>query len=233
MIKPILTAVIVDDEPTARYGLRSYINKIPSLRCIGEFKDATYLERHLRTKTAPDLIFMDIEMPEISGIDFIASRTLDSAVVLVTAYEQYALKGFELNVCDYLLKPVSFKRFLQAVDKASKYAYFRKGLLEEDYLFVKADRMIHRITISSIEYLESMENYIKVVTLNERVITRSTMKELLESLSLKGFVQVHKSFAINVEKIRRIDGDRIVTEEGSLVPLSRTYRDYLLSLIMI
>ena len=231
MTKPILTAVIVDDEPTARYGLRSYINKIPSLRCVGEFSDVMSLECYLRDNTAPDIIFMDIQMPEISGIDFIASRTLNSAIVLVTAYEQYAIQGFDLNVCDYLLKPVTFERFMQAVEKASQYMYFRKGLLEENYMFLKADRMIRRIFINDIQYLESMENYVKVVTSNEKMITRATLKELLKSISLKGFIQVHKSFAVNVGKISQIDGNRIVTDTGHDIPLSKKYRVALLSVI--
>ena len=233
MNKPILTTAIVDDEPTARYGLRSYINKISSLRCVGEFPDVMSLERYLRDNTAPDIIFMDIQMPEISGIDFISSRTLDSAIVLVTAYEQYALKGFDLNVCDYLLKPVSFKRFMQAVEKTSQYIYFRKGLLEENYIFLKADRMIRKILINDIQYLESMENYVKVVTSNEKLITRATLKELLDLLSSKGIVQIHKSFAVNLGKIRQINGNQIVTEEGDLIPLSRIYRERVLSLLRI
>lgn len=231
MTKPILTAIIVDDEPTARYGLQSYINKIPSLRCVGEFPDVMSLERYLRDNTAPDIIFMDIQMPEISGIDFIASRTLNSAIILVTAYEQYAVQGFDLNVCDYLLKPVSLKRFMQAVEKTSQYLYFKKGLLEENYIFLKADRMIRRILINDIQYLESMENYIKIITSKEKVITRATLKELIESLSLKGFIQVHKSFVVNVGKIRLIDGNHIVTDTGHVIPLSRKYRDGMMSII--
>ena len=231
MTKPILTAIIVDDEPTARYGLRSYINKIPSLRCVGEFPDVMALERYLRDNTAPDITFMDIQMPEISGIDFIASRTLNSAIILVTAYEQYAVQGFDLNVCDYLLKPVSLKRFMQAVEKTSQYLYFKKGLLEENYIFLKADRMIRRILINDIQYLESMENYIKIITSKEKVITRATLKELIESLSLKGFIQVHKSFVVNIGKIRLIDGNHIVTDAGHVIPLSRKYRDGMMSII--
>ena len=231
MIKPILTAIIVDDEPTARYGLRSYLNKIPSLRCVGEFPDVMSLERYLSDNTAPDIIFMDIQMPEISGIDFIASRTLNSAIVLVTAYEQYAIRGFDLNVCDYLLKPVTFERFMQAVEKTSHYLYFKKGLLEENYIFLKAGRMIRRILINDIQYLESMENYIKVITSKEKVITRATLKEIIELLSLKGFVQVHKSFVVNVGKIRLIDGNHVVTDAGHDIPLSQKYRDGLMSII--
>ena len=232
MTKPILTAIIVDDEPTARYGLRSYINKIPSLRCVGEFPDVMSLERYLRDNTAPDIIFMDIQMPEISGIDFIASSILDSAIVLVTAYEQYAIQGFDLNVCDYLLKPVSFKRFFQAVDKASKYAYYKKGQIDEDFIFLRADRMLWRVRISEIEYVESMENYVKVVTPSEIIVTRYTMKEILETLTERGFVQVHKSYSVNAGRILKVDGNKIITEGGYEIPLSKTYRERFWSLMM-
>ena len=232
MNKPILTATIVDDEPTARYGIRSYINKTPSLKCVGEFRDIMSLERYLHDNSAPDIIFMDIRMPEVSGLDFIASKTVDSAIIIVTAYEQYAIKGFELNVCDYLLKPVSYGRFQQAIDKTSEYVYFKKGLIEEEYIFLRADRMIHRIRISEIEYAESVENYIKVVTSSKKVITRSTMKEFIEPLTTKGIIQVHKSYAVNVGRIRKVDGNKIVTEEGYGIPLSKTYKNRLSSLLM-
>lgn len=228
MKKPVLTTIIVDDEQPARYGLRSYINKTPSLKCVGEFKDVMSLEAYLQTHTPPDILFMDIRMPEVSGLEFIASKTIDAAVIIVTAYEQYALKGFELNVCDYLLKPVPYKRFLQGVEKASEYVYFRKGLLEDNFVFLKADRMIYRICVSDIEYMESMENYVKVVTSTVKIVTRSTLKEIIESLSPKGIIQVHKSYAVNVGRINKIDGNHIVTDGRYIIPLSRTYRDSLM-----
>lgn len=228
MNAPELTAVIVDDEHTARYGLASYINKTRALRCVGEFHDIMSLESFLRNNVAPDIIFMDICMPDISGLDFVASRTLDSAVIIVTAYDQFALKGFDLNVCDYLLKPVSYSRFLQAVDKTSKYVYYRKGLIDENYIFLRAERMMHRIRISDIDYIESMENYVKVVTHDEKVITRSTLKDILSELSGKGIIQIHKSYAVNIGRINMINGYQIITNKGNILPLSRKYRDSLL-----
>ena len=231
MNKPILTAAIVDDEPTARYGIRSYINKTPSLKCVGEFPDVMSLEQYLHDNSAPDIIFMDIRMPEVSGLDFVASKSVDSAVIIVTAYEQYAIKGFELNVCDYLLKPVSYGRFQQAIDKTSEYVYFKKGLIEEDYIFLRADRMIHRVRISDIEYAESMENYVKVVTSSEKIVTRFTLKEFLEPLTARGITQVHKSYAVNVGRIKKIAGNQIITEGGYVIPLSKTFRERVFSLL--
>ena len=231
MSNSILTAIIVDDEQTARYGLRSYVNKTPSLKCIGEFSDVMSLETYLNENPAPDVIFLDIQMPEVSGISFIESKAIDSIFIIVTAYEEYALKGFDLNVCDYLLKPVSYKRFIQAIDKASEYVYFRHGSAEDNFIFLKVDRIIRRVAINDIEYLESMENYVKVVTGVEKIVTRSTFKEMLELLLNKGIIQVHKSYAVNAGKIKKIDRSEITTESGLIIPLSRTYRDKLLNYI--
>ncbi|MDE6194675.1 MAG: LytTR family DNA-binding domain-containing protein [Muribaculaceae bacterium] len=228
MNKPKLTAAIVDDEQIARYGLRSYINRTPSLICVGEFKDTLTLNTYLRDNTPPDIIFMDIRMPEVSGLDFIASNRIESAVIIVSAFEQYALKGFELNVCDYLLKPVSYPRFLQAIDKALRYTYYRKGWADRDFLFIRADRILHRVYIPDIVYLESMENYVMVVTIAERIVTRSTFKALLSSLSHKGIVQIHKSYAVNLSMIKSIESNKIITYGDHILPLSRIYRDSLI-----
>ncbi|MBD5263320.1 MAG: response regulator transcription factor [Bacteroides sp.] len=228
MNKPKLTAAIVDDEQIARYGLRSYINRTPSLICVGEFKDTLTLNTYLRDNTPPDIIFMDIRMPEVSGLDFIASNRIESAVIIVSAFEQYALKGFELNVCDYLLKPVSYPRFLQSIDKASRNIYYRKGMAEGDFLFLRADRILHRLYIPDIVYLESMENYVMVVTLTDRMVTRSTFKALLSSLSQKGIVQIHKSYAVNLSMIKSIESNKIITYGDHILPLSRIYRDSLI-----
>lgn len=231
MKKPELTVAIVDDEQAARYGLRTYVNKTPSLRCVGEFQDVMTFDSYLRKNSVPDIIFMDIRMPEVSGLQFIASATVDSAFIIVTAYEQFALDGFDLNVCDYLLKPVSYRRFVQAVEKTSKYVYFRKGLVDEDFIFLRSDRIIHRIRISDIEYVESMENYVKILTPEGKIITRSTLRELIDSLSPKGILQIHKSFAVNVVRIKRIERKKIITEGGYVLPFSRTYKDSLQKLI--
>lgn len=158
------TCIIVDDEKTARYGLRSYVNKTPLLQCVEEFPTTSYLETYLLHNPAPDIIFMDIRMPGQSGLDYIASKTINSAIIIVTAYEQYALKGFDLNVCDYLLKPVSYQRFKRAVDKATKYISYLRGLATDTppSIFIRADRMIHQVNLSDIIYLKAMENYVQI-----------------------------------------------------------------------
>ncbi|MDE6769614.1 MAG: response regulator, partial [Muribaculaceae bacterium] len=130
---PPLTCIIVDDESTARYGLRSYVNKTPNLICVEDFPGIPYLETYLRHNPAPDILFMDIRMPGQSGLDYIATKTVNSAIIIVTAYEQYALKGFDLNVCDYLLKPVPYQRFKRAVEKAAQYiSYLKRALTDSE-----------------------------------------------------------------------------------------------------
>lgn len=226
----MLTCAIVDDEPTARYGLRSYVNNSTHLMCAGEFQSATLFGNYLRDNKAPDIIFMDIQMPGISGLDFIGSHTMNSAVIIVTAYEQYALRGYELNVCDYLLKPVSYPRFRQAVEKASQYVDYRKGMAREDCIFVRADRMLHRLPLKDIVYLEALENYVTVTTLSERITTRSTLKDMLSQLPHKDFMRVHKSYAVNLHHISSVGSSQILMKGGTKeIPLSRSFSRMLTS----
>ncbi|MBD5175595.1 MAG: response regulator transcription factor [Bacteroidales bacterium] len=228
---PMTTCAIVDDEAVARYGLRSYVCKTPGLICLAEFKNIAELEHYLQNNIAPDIIFMDINMPEISGLDFIASNTLESAIVIVTAYEEYALKGFELNVCDYLLKPPSFTRFLQAVDKAGQYLGYKRGEQREDVIFVRADRMLKRIRVSSISYLESLENYVRIHTDTEKIVTRITLKELASSLPAQQFAQIHKSYIINILRISSAESDNVLLDIGEKLPVSRNFRKQIKQII--
>lgn len=226
----MLSCAIIDDEPTARYGLRSYVNRYPRLRCAGEFQSAVLFGDYLRYNKSPDIIFMDIQMPGITGLDFIASHTVDSAVIIVTAYEQYALRGYELNVCDYMLKPVSYARFQQAVEKASQYVDYRKGVAWEDCIYVRADRMLHRLPLKDIVYIEALENYVMITTLSERITTRSTLKDLLSQLPEKEFMRVHKSYAVNLRHISSISSTGIFMKGIPRdIPLSRSFREPLSS----
>lgn len=226
----LYTCVIVDDEPTARYGLRSYVNRSPDLICTEEFQSAVAFGEYLKSNKVPDIIFMDIQMPGISGLDFIGANVMDSAVIIVTAYEQYAIRGYELNVCDYLLKPVSYARFRQAVDKASQYVDYRKGITREDCIFVRADRMLHRLPLKDIVYLEALENYVTITTLSERLTTRSTLKDLLSLLPEKDFLRVHKSYAVNINHISSIGKAHIMMKWSPReIPLSRSFRPSLIS----
>lgn len=225
-----LTCVIVDDEPAARYGLRSYINRIPNLECVAEFRDAVSFQSFLTRDNAPDIVFMDIRMPEIDGLEFISASKTDSAIIIVTAYDMYALRGYELNVTDYLLKPVSFPRFEAAVDKARLYLTRNYPDSTKDHIFIRADRILHRICITDIIYIEAMENYVRVTTVKDRITARSTMKEISQILP-SSLYRVHKSFIININHILSIRQKTIIMSGDIEIPLSPTFRKGLLHAI--
>ena len=264
-----LTCIIVDDEQTARYGLRSYVNKTPNLICVEEFPGVGYLEAYLRHNAAPDILFMDIRMPGQSGLDYIATKTVNSAIIIVTAYEQYALKGFELSVCDYLLKPVPYQRFKRAVEKATQYLSYLKGARTDDFIFIRADRIIHQIKLNDIIYLKALENYVQIYTTSKyttpfgtnltsstpnptpgtnriittsgnfatsyanssHITTRTTLKALLSQLPSGQFIQIHKSYAINLRHIRSITNTTLIMLNTHELPLSKNFRTPLLQAI--
>lgn len=223
-----LRCVIVDDEPVARHGLRSYVDKLEWLECTAMPDTAMALDAYLKeakgTDRSPDLIFIDIEMPGISGLDYLATHKVDAAVIVVTAYAQHALRGYELNVTDYLLKPVSPARFMQAAEKARQFIAMRNGHSMPECLFIKSDRRIHRIEIDDIERLEALENYVIVHTSGQRIVTRSTLRSLMQSLPSDRFVQVHKSHVINIHKIHSLEGYTLRMLSGHEVTVSRSMR---------
>lgn len=229
--RSMFTCVIIDDEQIARYGLKSYVNKTPGLKCVEECKNIYDFEKYLENHQSPDILFIDIEMPEISGLDFISARTINSAIIIVTAYERYAIKGFELDVCDYLLKPVSYTRFRQAVDKAFQYIDYKKGKSSQDIMFIKSDRMMFKLHINDIIYLESLENYVKINTPYDRIIVRSTLKNLLSSMTSEMFLQIHKSYAVNLTRIKSIDKNIVVMDNNDELPLSRRLKKFLMERI--
>ncbi|MBD5185831.1 MAG: response regulator transcription factor [Bacteroidales bacterium] len=222
---PQTTCAIVDDEAMARYGIRSYICKTPGLKCVAELRDASELENYLDHNPTPDIIFLDIQMPEISGLDFIASRTVESAIIVVSAYEEYAIRGFELNVCDYLLKPVSYPRFTQAIEKAEQYLAYRKGPNRDKAIYVRAEKVYRRIRTETILYLESIENYVRIHTVTERIMTRITLKELIATLPPNMFIRLHKSYVVNLTMVSEIRRSSVVMEGGEELPMSRRYRE--------
>ena len=230
MITHMLTCAIVDDERTARTGLRNYINRTHNLNCVSECSDAASFEAYLRQNRAPNIVFMDICMPGMSGIDFIASHALGTAFIIVTAYEQYAIKGYDLNVTDYLLKPVSYSRFMQAVEKAAHFIGARPDAGADESIFVRADGLTHRIALHDIVYLEAMENYVRVFTTTDRIITRTTLKDILSRLPAKEFIQVHKSYVVSLAHIARISGSTIIMSPFGEIPTSRTYRHKILAM---
>ena len=195
--------VITDDEPTACEGLQRYVEKVDFLSLMGVCEDTMQLNTLLQTEQ-PDLLFLDIEMPYLSGLELLASLAHPPHVIITSAYEQYALKGYELDVTDYLLKPISFDRFLKAVNKVH-------GLLQQE------------------KWPE--ENYVCIYTESTKLLVRSTMKRMIEALPGGVFQQVHKSYLINLEKIEMIDGNRIIVGRHT-VPVARNFREEVFARIL-
>ena len=225
-----IKCVITDDEPLARKGLRSYIEKIDFLTLVGECEDAIQLNAILKSEK-PDLIFLDIEMPYISGIDFLGGIPDPPKVIIVSAYEQYALKGYELNVVDYLLKPVNFDRFLIAVNKTYTHLEKEQKVGEEEHIFVKSDKLLKKIVLKNILFIESMENYVIIHTLSSKEIVYTTLKQMAESLPDNFFMQVHRSYIVNINQVNAIEGN-VLEINGHKIPVARNQREHVFNIIL-
>jgi two-component system LytT family response regulator len=225
-----ITCIITDDEPFARKGLKGYVEKIGFLDLKGVCEDALQLSDMLQ-KQPVDLLFLDIQMPHISGVDFIKALPRPPKVIFTTAFEQYAVQGFELDIMDYLLKPISYERFLKAAWKARDYF----SLLENTtatipYIFIKVDGRLEKINFDDILFIEGMENYVAVHLPNKKLITHSTIKGLLEKLPQGQFIQTHKSFIAAINKVDTIHGNTLYIQKHQ-VPVSKYLREAVLAQI--
>ncbi|MDR1501715.1 MAG: LytTR family DNA-binding domain-containing protein [Prevotella sp.] len=225
-----IKCIITDDEPIARKGLRSYIEKIDFLTLTGECEDAIQLNTTLKTAQS-DLLFLDIEMPHISGIELLSSIHNPPKVIIISAYEQYALKGYELDVVDYLLKPVSSERFLKAVNKVHDLLEKETKNTGEKYVFVKSDKQLKKILLKEILFIESMENYITIYTTSSKEIVYTTLKHMLDSLPGENFLQVHRSYIANIEHIKSIEGN-LLNIGTHKIPVARNLRDKVFNIIL-
>lgn len=215
-----ITCIITDDEPIARKGLQRYIEKIDFLELVDICEDALQLNSVLQTKKT-DLLFLDIEMPYLSGIDFLKNLSNAPKVILTTAYENFALQGFELDILDYLLKPISFERFLKASNKA--FDYFNTQVQSDKFLFVKSEKRLEKIMINDIIFIEALQNYVSIQTVSKKLLVHSTLKAMQEKLP-SAFIQPHKSFLINPGAVTAIEGNTL--HAGSFkIPISKYQRD--------
>ena len=209
--------------------MRGYIEKVDFLTLTGECEDAVQLNTILKTQEI-DLLFLDIEMPEMTGIELLSNLTNPPKVIIVSAYEQYALKGYEFNVVDYLLKPVSFDRFIKSVNKI--YDLLQTEQKEKnDYIFVKSNKLLKKILFKDILYIESMENYVVIQTVSCKEVVYTTLKQLNDSLPQDVFQQTHRSYIVNLEKVTAIDGNQL-TLSSYKIPVARTFRDSIFNLIL-
>jgi len=224
--------MITDDEPFARKGLQGYVEKIGFLDLKGVCEDALQLSEMLRQEPV-DLLFLDIQMPHLTGIEFVKALSNPPKVIFTTAYEQYALQGFELDVLDYLLKPISYERFFKAAWKAHDYFASKgeKASTQVPYMFAKANGKLEKISFDEILFIEGMENYAAVHLTNKKLIIHTTIKALLEKLPVGQFVQTHKSYIAAIDKVESIDGNRLYIQKHQ-VPVSKYLRDLVMEQIV-
>lgn len=208
-----LKCLIIDDEPIARKLLQEYIDETDFLELVG-VAEHPLKAAGLINSTAVDLIFLDINMPKMSGLDFLRSAPNLPMVIMTTAYGQYALDGFELAVVDYLVKPFSLERFLKAGMKAFELKQLKEGKStnpkpDADHFFVKCEGKIEKVVYDELIYLEAMANYVVLHTVNNKMVVYMTIKGILEKLPADQFVQVHKSYIVNIRKINTIEGNML------------------------
>lgn len=217
-----INCIIVENEPLAMERIKTYVEKLPFLKLVTTFETGIDALEFLKTTTV-DLIFLDINLGEISGIRFLETGNIKCKVILTTAYEEYALKGYELNVSDYLLKPFSFERFYQAVSKVQSELDRQLNKTELRYIFIKTEYRLEKIMLNEILYIEGMRDYRRIHTLNKRIMTLQTFKDLEIEIPEKIICRVHKSYMVAIDKIESIEKEEIKIN-GIFIPISETYK---------
>jgi DNA-binding LytR/AlgR family response regulator len=218
-----INCIAIEDEPLALKKLTDFINKIEYLRLSESFDNAVEAISYLKDN-AVDLIFLDIRLEEFTGIQFLESIQQRPKVIITTAYDKYALKGYELDVADYLLKPFTFERFIQAVEKAFNSIAEKSSSIPGDYIFVKTAYKLEKIGIPDILYIEGMSEYLKIVTANKNILTLQNFKSFENILPKNNFLRVHKSFIVAIDKIESIERNRIKIQK-MFIPISETYKE--------
>lgn len=227
-----ITCIIVDDEPVARKILREFTQQVPFLELVGEFENAIKTKAFLQNDTA-DLMFLDIEMPKLSGLEFLKKTVVKPLVILTTAFPEYALEGYELDIIDYLLKPVAFARFTKSVQKAKEYIGLRNTTLPastDGYFFVRSEKRIEKIEIKDILYIESMGNYVNIYTEDKKIVAYLTLKGLESQLPPNEFIKIHQSFLVACAKIKTIEGNQVLLKNKPL-PISRNYKEAVMQMV--
>jgi two-component system, LytTR family, response regulator len=217
------SCIIIEDEPLALKRTSDFVSKIPFLNLIGTFDNSINGLFYLKSNKV-DLLFLDINMDELSGIELLESSKIDSQVIITTAYQEYALKGYELNVTDYLLKPFTFDRFLKAVTKAQENIVNRSSDSQPDFIFVKTEYRLEKIMLNEIVYIEGMRDYRRIHTVNKKVMTLQNFSEFEKLIPPSIVCRVHKSYMVALNKIVSIERNRIKIAD-QLIPISETYKE--------
>ena len=232
-----MNCIIVDDEPLAREGLAGYVRDTDFLRLKASCENPLQLIELLNAEPA-DLVFLDIHMPKMSGIDFLKITTRPPLVIIVTAFPDYALDGFRFNVLDYLLKPITFEHFFKAASKAREYQQLvgnnSQPSIQQaaaDYFFIKCANRYEKIFFNDILYIEALQNYVSIFTSRGKYIALLLMKTLEENLDSKSFIRVHKSYIVSIDKIESIENNELKIQSYK-IPVSRNYREQVMERVV-
>jgi DNA-binding LytR/AlgR family response regulator len=223
-----INCIIVDDEPTARAVLKIHLSKIPNINLVASCKNAIEAFHILSTQKV-DLIFLDINMPEISGLSFAKTISKQKKIIFTTAYREFAVDGFDLKAVDYLLKPISFERLLQSIDSYVEVkslvrdVILKESLLNESFIFVRSDRKMIKVVFSEVCYIESLGDYLKIHFEEKYILTRQTLSSIEVQLPSKEFMRIHRSFIINTYSIHSFTNEQIEIN-GQQLPISRGYK---------
>jgi two-component system LytT family response regulator len=233
----MINAVVIDDEPVARKGIASYVEQTPFLHLAGTAKSALEANDFLRENDV-DLLFLDIEMPDLTGVEFMRSLKNPPAVIFTTAYRDYATEGFELDAIDYLVKPISMQRFLKAANKAQTLFEAKNtpkaipvSTTAKDHFFIKSDGQYIKIKLDDVLYFESERDYIFIHTVGKRYMTLLTLKQLELELQSEKFVRVHRSFIVAIEKVDLLEGNMIYIKDKR-IPVSRGMQESVFKLLI-
>jgi DNA-binding LytR/AlgR family response regulator len=233
-----IRCLIIDDEPPAREIIRRYIEEVPHLELVGECGNA--LDALIRLQqTEVDLLFLDIRLPQLDGTDFLKTLRQPPKVIFTTAYQEYALEGYELDAVDYLLKPIRFDRFIKAINKAfqqsdhrtmPEQAPLREGHQQDSFVYFRADRKMVKVMLKDILYVESMKDYVKVVMTDGVLITKQSITSVEAMLPEKLFIRSHRSFIVSLGRIRTFTNELIEVDKAE-IPIGKLYRNAVLKML--
>ena len=224
--------LIIDDEPLARDLMRSHIEKLENFEIVDECGDAMKALQSLRNHSV-DLMFMDIQMPQITGVEFLKTLKNPPKVIITTAYREYALDGFALDVVDYLLKPITFERFLKSVNKYYQISQeetqfimpeINPGISNEAFIYVKENKKVVKVHLNEIIYVEGLSEYVQIYTDKKKIITKTSMSNMEDKLPDNNFIRIHKSFIISLSKIEAFTSNSIEVG-GKEIPIGRSYKN--------
>ncbi len=222
------TCLIVDDEQLARNLLETYVTKMPMLELRGKCKNPMEAMAIMQSEQI-DLLFLDIQMPELTGVEFIKTMQQKPAIIFTTAYSEYALEGYQLDVIDYLLKPFALERFIKAVNKAVDYLDLKRNITKvpeqkPDSILLHADHKIYKVDLDDILYIEGLKEYVSYYTKERRIIVLQSLKSIEDSLPRDKFIRIHRSYIVPVRKIKSLDGNQVQIGD-KLIPIGRSYKD--------